>query len=518
MYLHDQQWDAREMKRMVDPAQKPLFDPEMGYFSPSAYRRLQKGWQGIFRRCLLSVMPAQELGEEFSETMGRPTKELYAMAGLVTLAEMHGWTSQEAAEAFVFNQAVQYALNAGHVQVELSARALERYQRIFREKELGQVVLERVTRALIDELQLEVDVQRLDSTHVFSGMAEFGRTRLMATCIRRFLVQLKRHHNDEYAALDAAVRERGLIPDQKVFGRSAPKAEARVRLRLQLAEDMRMLMDRYADHPRIPQMTSYQNMLRVFSEQCEIVGGKIAVRTKTGSRSMQNPSDPDATFDGHKGKGYQLQLSETCHPDNPVQMVTCAIPQTAADEDGDALPQVVEKLENADLKPTELLADTLYGSDNNQQLCETNGIELIAPVRGKPPREGYVPKNEVQQRLARRREIERSEEWLARYRPRAGIEGTNSGLKRRMQMGKLKVRGRKSVYHVLWLKVTGWNVFRAVDGLARMAAKPPRPPKQARKATESSLFADLLCLIGCQGLNGWPLRWYSSNTPLRVAA
>jgi len=56
---------------------------------------------------------------------------------------------------------------------------------------------------------------------------------------------------------------------------------------------------------------------------------------------MQNPSDPEATYDGHKGKGYQVQLAETCHPDNPVQLITCAIAQAAADEDGDALPEVV---------------------------------------------------------------------------------------------------------------------------------------------------------------------------------
>jgi len=74
---------------------------------------------------------------------------------------------------------------------------------------------------------------------------------------------------------------------------------------------------------------------------------------------MQNPSDPEATYDGHKGKGYQVQLAETCHPDNPVQLITCAIAQTAADEDGDALPEVVAQLEDADMKPTELLADTL---------------------------------------------------------------------------------------------------------------------------------------------------------------
>ena len=62
------------MKRIVDPAQKGIFDPEIGNFSPVAYRTLANGWQGVFRRSLLELMPVDELGREFSEDVGRPTK------------------------------------------------------------------------------------------------------------------------------------------------------------------------------------------------------------------------------------------------------------------------------------------------------------------------------------------------------------------------------------------------------------------------------------------------------------
>ncbi len=30
---------------------------------------------------------------------------------------------------------------------------------------------------------------------------------------------------------------------------------------------------------------------------------------------MQNPSDPDAGYSGHKGKGYQVQVAETYNKD-----------------------------------------------------------------------------------------------------------------------------------------------------------------------------------------------------------
>ena len=44
---------------------------------------------------------------------------------------------------------------------------------------------------------------------------------------------------------------------------------------------------------------------------------------------------------------------------------------------------------------------------------------------------------------------------------RSGIESTNSGLKNRLGLDRLRVRGRGSVFRVILHKVAGWNVLRA---------------------------------------------------------
>jgi len=44
---------------------------------------------------------------------------------------------------------------------------------------------------------------------------------------------------------------------------------------------------------------------------------------------------------------------------------------------------------------------------------------------------------------------------------RGGIEGTNSGLKRRTGLGQLRVRGRPGVFNAIYLKIAGWNILRA---------------------------------------------------------
>ena len=127
---------------------------------------------------------------------------------------------------------------------------------------------------------------------------------------------------------------------------------------------------------------SYKAVERIFYEQCEVHENKVSVKQKAGGHVMQNPSDPDAKYDGHKGQGYQVQISETCNRENEVQLITCAIPQTATESDANAVEEVLQDLKANDLAPDEILADTNYSSDENVQLAAEQGVELIGPVTG----------------------------------------------------------------------------------------------------------------------------------------
>lgn len=47
-------------------------------------------------------------------------------------------------------------------------------------------VMDKITAELVRELEINIDEQRLDSTHVFSNTACFGRTRLMGVTVKHF--------------------------------------------------------------------------------------------------------------------------------------------------------------------------------------------------------------------------------------------------------------------------------------------------------------------------------------------
>lgn len=513
------------MRYMNDPRQQKLFDPFERMFSPLAYKTIQKGWQGLFRHAILELLPVEILAEEFHPEAGRPTKELYSMAGLLFIAEFHNWNTEQAAEAYMFNTDIWYALNLNPGPQSMSTRTIERYQKLFRENDLAGVIMKDVTSRLVELLELNITEQRLDSTHVFSNMASFGRTSLMGVTIKRFLTQVKRHDAKAYATLPEELRIRYQPSQNRLFADTARGGENRKLLRQQVAEDMYTLVKRFIDDEGINHRSSFRMLCTVFEQQCEITEEKVEIRKETGGSVIQNPSDPDATFDGHKGQGYQVQIAETCADGNEVQLITCAIPQTASDSDAQAVEEVCEVLSESGRLPKRMLADTLYGGDENVLTCSENGVELVSPVSGKAPLPGkltigdftvdkatetvtacpagYTPAESVynpdtgktrtvmsseycnacnrrkecpvkrarrgyriehtakQRRLDKRRREEETEEFRTVYSKRAGIESTNSGIKRRTGMSRVRVRGEASVYNAIILRMAGWNIFQA---------------------------------------------------------
>ncbi|MDP7673195.1 MAG: hypothetical protein QGF21_14835, partial [Vicinamibacterales bacterium] len=169
-----------------------------------------------------------------------------------------------------FHLEVHYALNLAPQAEDLSLRTLQRYARLFVDNDLASQVMHTVTTTLVRECGIRIDQQRLDSTHVFSDMASFGRTRMMGVTVKRFLTQLKRHDPITYQALDEELRQRYTPSVHQLFGDRGKDEASRRRQRQQVAEDMHELIRRFADHPQHNQRTTYTLLEQVFHEQCVV--------------------------------------------------------------------------------------------------------------------------------------------------------------------------------------------------------------------------------------------------------
>lgn len=535
-------------RRLVDPNQVDTSSEFANILSTVALRRLQMSWQHLFRRVILELLPADTLATHFHEVLGRPTKELYSVAGLLLIKEFMDWTNERAADCYMFDVSVQYALNLQPQQQSMCERTIERYNKLFREDELASQIMQRVTAKLVERLELDISKQRLDSTHVQSNMATFGRTRLMGVAIKAFLIQLRRMDESTYSELPEELRKRYEPSRQQLFG-GWKKDDDWTMHRLTVAHEMHSLVEKFAKNEILCALPVYKMMAVVFEQQCEVKLDKVEVRKAPGADIVVNPSDPDATLDGHKGSGYQVQLSETCSPDNETQLIVAAIPEQAHQSDSEAMKKVLCNLDENELLPKEMVADTAYGSDDNFCRCKSYGVELSAPVPGKcsekktsgevfteidfpyeerevidgygkkhinpfitscpagltPHRSHYhhgMSKMEILHfpetcencslqakcpvryacgwmivtihakplRMSQRRKEQETEGFKTKYRRRSGIESTNSLLKRVTGLGRLRVRGKASVFQSLILKVAGWNILRAASSKRLMSS------------------------------------------------
>jgi len=379
----------------------PGMDPFEEQFGPKRFDRIRKSWAHLFRWEILPHLPIDRLRSHYSEDRGRPSKELYATVGAILLQQLHDLTDEEAVERFMFDMRWHYALgitSTDDFHSYISPRTLWGMRALMSELGMEKEIFDSVTGKLVSLYNVDTSLQRLDSTHLCSNMKRLGRVSLFVKTIQCFLRNLKRHYEQDYLALDDELRER-------YMGRRADRAFASIRAndsrrKLQeLAEDVRRLVARFHDNDAVGGMSSYKKLVRLFNEQCVVrnsEGAPVEITDETGSaapraareisgEAMQNPSDPDAGYDGHKGQGYQVQIMESCAEspeDEGLSLITHAQVEPACCHDSAAVVPAVEASAENGMAPERLLADTAYGSDANIEALDARGVELIAPAPG----------------------------------------------------------------------------------------------------------------------------------------
>ncbi|RQW82445.1 MAG: hypothetical protein EHM79_18320 [Geobacter sp.] len=149
-------------------------------------------------------------------------------------------------------------------------------------------------------------------------------------------------------------------------GQFAVKPSESSRKLQEVGADCFLLVERIKAHEAVVAMTSYQLLVRLFNEQCVVAssdsGETVTIRQNKDvpSSSLQSPSDPDAGYSGHKGKGYQMQVMETYSPDkSQPDLITHINVEAAHESDAHALLPAIDSAAARELSPTELLADSL---------------------------------------------------------------------------------------------------------------------------------------------------------------
>jgi hypothetical protein len=382
------------MLKVKDRNQQHLFDPWQ-FLSPKRRKMLDRDWPGFFRQHILKSLPVDKLALCFPGKMGRPTKELYTVLGALALQQYHDLTDRQTCDQLAFSIQWHYALDLAEESDDakyICPKSLWTMRMLATELGLENDVFDTTAKKLAALFDVDTGKQRIDSVHIRSNMARLGRVGIFVKGIERFLVNLKRQHRPLWDRIDPVLIQR--YQGKKALQCfAAVKPSESKRVLSDVASDLYRLVIQFEADPQVADMHSYKLLCRIVKEQCAVQSdGTVMVKKpkQIPSDSLQNPSDPDASYSGHKGQGYQVQVMETYteHPEDQkdaggLNLITHVKVEKACQSDAKALVPAIEETQQKDLAPETLQADALYGSDVNTQKAEQLGVEVVSPVKGK---------------------------------------------------------------------------------------------------------------------------------------
>jgi hypothetical protein len=507
--------------------------------------RLQKTWAWVFREHALPMIKEEMFAGLYNPDNGRPNVPVKTLVGLLLIKELFDWTDDETLWQLEYHLGVQAALDLTPDEAHLCQKTLHNFRAKLIAADWARVLFKDIATQVIEALGIRANRQRLDSTHVVSNIAILTRLGLFCETVRVFLKELRRGSPEDFAEVPQGLAGRYLDAEGEDTRYEDAKAPQRRRRLSVCARDVHRLIERFRGREKVEGLASWALLKRLFSEQCEVRAQAVREEDaddageesspaapkeakEVDSSSLQTPHDPDATYSGHKGKGYEVQIAETFGEEGKPSVITYAEVTPSCKSDADAALPAVQSLAQRGIAPETLVADTTYGSTKNAMACAEAGVDLVSPVPGpsrkeaeaeavsladfqvsqkgesatrcpaghravseqrtagggrlkarfngklcakcghqstcpaKPRKNGdrhlsiTVEKVVLSQRLRR----EATEEFRALYNQRAGIEGSNSELKRGHGMGLLRVRGAPRVAFAVFFKLASCNIKR----------------------------------------------------------
>ena len=497
-------------------------------------KMMDKSWAPAYRELIFEKIGEGRYAELYSTVKSRPNFPVNIWVGLEIIKGLFDYTDQELLEQFHFNLLTAYALGQENLgEVTLCERTLyyNRERLLEYEAKTGRNLLdeefEAITDKAIEQLHLDTKTQRMDSSFVGSFIKQMSRLELVVKVLQNFYCDLSEAERSRWASRLAEYVE----DEAKHITYHLKRAEVEEHLK-ELGAILFELHQAYTNDEGVSSLKSYQHISRVLLEQFNIVkdrrGTTIEVKParEISASSLQNPADDEATFrrkGGEGYKGYLFNATETCAPENPLQLLTdISTHQNIAADDGilaERLPEIKERT-----GVEEMVVDANYTGENSERVCQEQEVVIIpTEVKGRKVSqeeelsltdfrfdgnsitscpEGHSPTEQIhkpdharhiarfapeqcsncpqlehcpvhcrkrfysllfndrQALLAQRRQQLSKEDYRRKCRMRPAIEGTISQFKRKLRNGKLRVRGLGRVRNSVILMAIGINFGR----------------------------------------------------------
>jgi len=403
--------------------QTALFS-DLDHLSDKARKRLDSSWAGVFRRQFFNRLDERPFAVLYSDEASRPNTAVNVMTSLEAMKSGFGWSDAEMHDSFLFDLQVRYAVGFENIgEGDFDLRTVYNFRRRVcnHMQETGENLIEQAFEQITDEqvaaFGLKTGRLRIDSTQIASNIRRMGRLQLLVEILQRVHRILSAAEQARYAEEFAPYLKGS--SGQYVYHLKGGDIEPHMQCIGELMQ--RLLVELESEHQ--PHET-YQVLERVFHEQFALgkdlpdapaggeggdassddppEGGQPAgqvdltasppIHVRPGQEispsSLRSPDDPEATYRKKAGRayeGYVANLTETCDPGNPFQLIVKVQSAPNITEDTTFLEEALPQLKARTDVHTIYNDAGFCGPDVDDVLRELKVAQVPTALRGRAP-------------------------------------------------------------------------------------------------------------------------------------
>ena len=357
----------------------------------ASQKTAQKSEEDQFYKLIFCNIDEDIFSVLYSDVKSRPNSPINSMVSALILQSRKAWTYEQLFDSLRFHILVRLALGLDNLhEMPFSVATLFNFQNRLNDHfvktgiNLLEQVFDSLTQKQLKALKLKTNIQSTDSFLAASNIRSYSRLQLLI----EMLIRLHRILSDE----DKEKFEQQFKPyvektsGQYIYtlkGSDLPHELAKIGTLYHWIS--RNVSPLYREHD------IFQIFEQVYAEHFTVVNQKIAVKSadQLKSDSVQSPDDLDATYrqkDGKKSKGQSINVTETAHPDNAINLLHDIAVNPNNKDDCKVLNKRLDKIVSQTPELDEIHFDGAFGSSDNDLKFETYDINAIqTAIRGPKP-------------------------------------------------------------------------------------------------------------------------------------
>lgn len=353
--------------------------------------RLRSSWAGTFYKEFFSRTNEETFSVLYSDLPSRPNVPINVLVGLEALKAGFGWSDAELYDNYCYDLQVRYALGYDRLgDGDFEIRSLYYFRQRLSQynaktgENLLEKAFEQITDAQIVNLKVRTGMQRMDSTQIASNIVSASRLQLLVESLQRVQRILNEADKVRLAETFAPyTKDSAGHYTYRIKGQEAQQEHLQ-KIGKTIHALLADLKSAYAAE------SAYQVLERIFTDNFHLLesGLKAKQNKELTSDCLQSVDDLEATYrtkgTGHY-KGYVANLTETCDPENKLQLITKVQVAPNNIDDNQLLAEALPNLKQRTELET-IYTDSGHGGPATDVVLQKQQVEHIqTAIRGITP-------------------------------------------------------------------------------------------------------------------------------------